>query len=57
MFLLFIAAVRSRIYEGCHPLMTQNLHIGAATTGPDAGLHGAAHLVLNRILGEMGSKA
>lgn len=56
MFLLFIAAVRSRIYEGCHPLITQNLHIGAATTGPDAGLHGGAHLVLNRILGEMGSK-
>lgn len=53
---LFIAAVRSRIYEGCHPLMTQKLHIGAATTGPDAGLHGAAHLVLNRILGDLDSK-
>ncbi len=52
---LFIAAVRSRVYEGCHPLMTQKLHIGAATTGPDAGLHGAAFLVLNRILDDLGS--
>lgn len=52
---LFIAAVRSRVYEGCHPLMTQKLHIGAATTGPDSGLYGAAHLVLNRILGHIGS--
>ncbi|WP_207345478.1 ROK family transcriptional regulator [Arthrobacter sp. E3] len=52
---LFIAAVRSRIYEGCHPLMTQKIHIGAATTGPDSGLYGAAYLVLNRILSDLGS--
>jgi len=48
---LYIAAVRSRVYEGCHPLVTQKLRIQAASTGPDAGLHGAAHLVLTRILG------
>ena len=52
---LFIAAVRSRVYEGCHPLMTQNLHIGAATLGPDSGLRGAAHLVPNRVLSDIGS--
>ncbi len=52
---MFIAAVRSRVYEGCHPLMTQNLHIGAATTGQDAGLRGAAHLVLNRVLSDIGT--
>ncbi len=50
---LFIAAVRSRIYEGCHPLMTQKLDIRAATTGPDSGLYGATHLVLNRILSDL----
>ncbi|WP_125610747.1 ROK family transcriptional regulator [Specibacter cremeus] len=49
---LFIAAVRSRVYEGCHPLVTQNLRIEAARTGPDAGLHGAARLVLDQILGQ-----
>jgi len=47
---LYIAAVRSRVYEGCHPLVTQKLRIEAASTGPDAGLHGAARLVLDRIL-------
>ncbi len=45
----FIAAVRSRVYEGCHPLVTRNLRIEAASTGPDAGLLGAAHLVRERV--------
>ena len=54
---LFIAAVRSRVYEGCHPLMTQNLHIGAASTGQDSGLRGAAHLVLNRVLSDIDSRS
>lgn len=40
----FIAAVRSRVYEGCHPLVTQRLRIESASSGPDAGLLGAAHL-------------
>ncbi|MFT2815887.1 ROK family protein [Leifsonia sp. A12D58] len=46
----FIAAVRSRVYEGCHPLVTQNLRIEAASTGPDAGLLGGGRLVLEKIL-------
>lgn len=45
----FIAAVRSRIYEGCHPLVTQHLRIEAASTGPNAGLLGAARLVLDEL--------
>jgi predicted NBD/HSP70 family sugar kinase len=45
----FIAAVRSRVYEGCHPLVTQKLRIESASTGPDAGLYGAAHLVREKI--------
>ncbi|AMB58086.1 ROK family transcriptional regulator [Microterricola viridarii] len=45
----FIAAVRSRVYEGCHPLVTRNLRIEAASTGPDAGLLGAAHLVREKV--------
>jgi len=42
----FIAAVRSRVYEACHPLATQRLRIEAAITGADAILHGAARLAL-----------
>lgn len=45
----FIAAVRSRVYEGCHPLVTRDLVIEAATTGADAILHGAARLVLDEV--------
>ena len=43
----FIAAVRSRVYEACHPLATQTLRIEAAVTGADAILHGAARLALD----------
>lgn len=43
----FIAAVRSRVYEGCHPLVTRNLRIEAARTGANAILLGAAHLVFD----------
>jgi predicted NBD/HSP70 family sugar kinase len=42
----FLAAVRSRVYEACHPLATQRLRIESATTGADAILHGAARLAL-----------
>ena len=45
----FIAAVRSRVYEGCHPLVTRDLRIEAAQTGPDAILFGAARLVLETV--------
>lgn len=40
----FVSAVRARIYDGCHPLMTEALRIEAASLGPDAGLHGMALL-------------
>lgn len=42
----FIAAVRSRVYEACHPLATQHLRIESASTGADAILRGAARLAL-----------
>lgn len=45
----FIAAVRSRVYEGCHPLVTRELRIEAASTGPDSILLGAARLVLDEL--------
>jgi predicted NBD/HSP70 family sugar kinase len=45
----FIAAVRSRVYASCHPLVTQTLTIEAAKTGADAILYGAARLVLDRL--------
>ncbi|MET0475555.1 MAG: ROK family protein [Mycobacterium sp.] len=37
----FVAAVRSRLYERCHPLMTQQLSIERTVLGADAGLVGA----------------
>ena len=40
----FITAVRARIYDGCHPLMTESLRIEAASLGADAGLSGMAQL-------------
>lgn len=40
----FLAAVRSRVYEGCHPLITQSLRIDSASTGADAGLLGATEV-------------
>ncbi|KAM9863199.1 N-acetylmannosamine kinase [Leucobacter sp. BZR 635] len=46
----FIAAVRGRIYEGCHPLATRDLRIEAASTGPDAALLGAARIALEGTL-------
>ncbi|GAA4483318.1 ROK family transcriptional regulator [Microbacterium panaciterrae] len=45
----FLAAVRSRVYEACHPLATQTLRIESARTGPDAALYGAARIALERI--------
>lgn len=37
----FVAAVRSQLYESCHPLMTQELSIERTVLGADAGLVGA----------------
>lgn len=45
----FIAAVRSRVYEACHPLATQQLRIEAARTRADAILHGAARWALDNL--------
>lgn len=45
----FIAAVRSRVYEACHPLATQTLRIEAAATGANAILYGAARLALDHL--------
>ncbi|MDI5970726.1 ROK family transcriptional regulator [Streptomyces sp. SL13] len=41
-----VAAVRSRLYEDCHPLVTEHLTIERASLGPDAGLFGAGQLAL-----------
>jgi predicted NBD/HSP70 family sugar kinase len=46
----FVAAVRSQLYEGCHPLVTQALVIERATLGADAGLVGAGQFALQRAL-------
>ncbi|MFZ7087476.1 ROK family protein [Curtobacterium sp. RRHDQ10] len=46
----FVAAVRSQLYEGCHPLVTQSLVIERATLGADAGLVGAGQFALQRAL-------
>lgn len=45
----FLAAVRSRVYASCHPLVTQTLRIEAARTGADAVLLGAAWLALEEV--------
>jgi predicted NBD/HSP70 family sugar kinase len=46
----FIAAVRSSIYEGCHPLVTQKLRIEPASTGPNAALLGGGRAVVEQML-------
>lgn len=46
----FVAAVRSQLYEGCHPLVTEHLVIERATLGADAGLAGAGFFALQRAI-------
>jgi predicted NBD/HSP70 family sugar kinase len=46
----FVAAVRSQLYEGCHPLVTQHLVIERTSLGADAGLAGAGQFALQRAL-------
>ncbi|MFI6657973.1 ROK family protein [Streptomyces sp. NPDC050523] len=46
----FVAAVRSQLYEGCHPLVTEHLVIERASLGADAGLVGAGQFALQRAL-------
>lgn len=48
----FVAAVRSQLYGGCHPLVTENLLITRATAGADAGLLGAGRFVLDRVFAQ-----
>lgn len=48
----FVAAVRSQLYEGCHPLVTQHLVIERAGLGADAGLVGAGQFALQRALAQ-----
>lgn len=45
----FLAAVRSRVYEVCHPLATKDLRIEAASTGADAILYGAMDLAFDQV--------
>lgn len=37
----FVAAVRSQLYDDCHPLITRHLSISRATLGEDGGITGA----------------
>ncbi|MFK0170410.1 ROK family protein [Streptomyces sp. NPDC090306] len=46
----FVAAVRSQLYESCHPLVTEHLTIERALLGADAGLVGAGQFALQRAL-------
>jgi predicted NBD/HSP70 family sugar kinase len=48
----FVAAVRSQLYEGCHPLVTQHLVIERTSLGADAGLLGAGQFALQKALAE-----
>ncbi|MDO5065752.1 MAG: ROK family transcriptional regulator [Propionibacteriaceae bacterium] len=45
----FVSAVRARIYDGCHPLMTEALRIEAASLGADAALYGLALLAASGV--------
>ncbi|MGW0997106.1 ROK family protein [Streptomyces sp. NPDC002523] len=57
----FVAAVRSKLYESCHPLVTEHLTIERASLGADAGLVGAGlfalQRALTRALGDIGRAA
>lgn len=46
----FVAAVRSRLYESCHPLVTEHLTIERTRLGADAGLVGAGQFALQHAL-------
>ncbi|GAA4190151.1 ROK family protein [Gryllotalpicola kribbensis] len=46
----FVAAVRSQLYDSCHPLLTRDLRIETLSLGADAGLVGAGLEALQRSL-------
>ncbi|WP_245580224.1 ROK family protein [Arthrobacter castelli] len=43
----YVAAFRSRLYEGCHPLATKHLIIQESQLGQDAGIAGVGRLTLD----------
>ncbi|NED99666.1 ROK family transcriptional regulator [Phytoactinopolyspora halotolerans] len=48
----FVAMVRSQLYDGCHPLITQHLIIARTATGAEAGVIGAGRLILQHVLAD-----
>ncbi|WP_051848528.1 ROK family protein [Streptomyces sp. NRRL WC-3725] len=46
----FVAAVRSQLYDSCHPLVTEHLTIERAGLGADAGVVGAGQFALQRAI-------
>ncbi|MGA7205874.1 MAG: ROK family transcriptional regulator [Specibacter sp.] len=46
----YVAAIRSQLYEGCHPLATKNLTIEKSIAGPQAGMIGVGLLSLRELL-------
>lgn len=46
----YVAAVRSQLYESCHPLATKDLTIEQSLAGSQAGLIGAGQLCLRTVL-------
>jgi predicted NBD/HSP70 family sugar kinase len=46
----FVAAVRSQLYENCHPLATRDLRIAQSVAGADAGVLGVGQLALRQAL-------
>ncbi|GAA5225656.1 ROK family transcriptional regulator [Paeniglutamicibacter antarcticus] len=49
---VYVAAVRSQLYERCLPLVTAGLRVEAAQAGNDAGLLGAAELAILHLLNQ-----
>ncbi|GAA1647013.1 ROK family transcriptional regulator [Actinoplanes couchii] len=47
---VFVAAVRSAVYDQCLPVSTEGLEIGASSAGPDIGARGVAALVIDELL-------
>ena len=46
----FVAAVRSEVYQGSHPLATQHLRIVASRTKERAGVLGASAMAADLVL-------
>lgn len=45
----YVAAFRSRLYSGCHPLATKQLVIQESQLGQDAGISGVGRLTLDQV--------